>query len=816
MRSTAIVREVGSYFMTTIMLSTIVMADPVGTSFTYQGQLKQDGVPLDAKADLVFSLWDAASIGNPIGVALHVDAVPVVNGLFTVELDFGAGAFNGDERFLEVAVRAPAWDGQGVEPVFVMLDPRQPVAPAPYSIQTRGLFVDDAGRVGVGTTSPSVETTLHINADPDNFGVLIDSLGAPGSEIGLHSGPSGYASVVKNAYFAPGWKRFDDTKGAFLQEVFPGGEVHFNVTTPGTDYINWSNPLTLTPDGSTVVNGFLGVGRSSKVHPTEYFGVQAPIDTGFGGMYVQTNGTGAAPFYGYSAGGTLAYHYLDGADENKWKLHLNGTHLTVTQTGRVGIGTTTPLDRLHVVGDTYLQGMLQANGNILAVGFVRSGLGLTLDGGAHQLSSEADLELHVGNGRALRLEDNATSPNLVGGYGGNALSFSVVGATIGGGGASGLANFVTGNYGTVGGGASNTADGEWSTVPGGLGNEALGAYSFAAGRGAQANHDGSFVWKDATDGTSASTDVNQFIISASGGVGIGTNAPTNALSVFGTANFTNSVGIGDATPDARLDVQRSFTALFPAGAVAVFNRTGVDGHVVDFQQNDTVEGWVSVSGTTVTYNAFTGSHLGWTEEKIDRGALVRLTGANRRLHAAEDSERIYGITLSTQANDPRCLGAYLSPEPTADANGAGNNHLVMAVGNGDMCVVNTGRDIEPGDLLISSDVPGCAMVDDPTRFETAYVVARAAESVRWREVDVAVEGGPKRQRLSVLFASFVRCSEPPQTAEDVASLHGDIDLQRREIAALRAELEALKGTVHKQVENERVSTRLERTVRALP
>lgn len=66
------------------------------------------------------------------------------------------------------------------------------------------------------------------------------------------------------------------------------------------------------------------------------------------------------------------------------------------------------------------------------------------------------LELEVNAIRALRLEPNATSPNLVGGYSGNSVT-GAYGAAIGGGGASGAANSVTANYGTVPGGRAATA-----------------------------------------------------------------------------------------------------------------------------------------------------------------------------------------------------------------------------------------------------------------------------------------------------------------------------------------------------------------------
>jgi hypothetical protein len=75
----------------------------------------------------------------------------------------------------------------------------------------------------------------------------------------------------------------------------------------------------------------------------------------------------------------------------------------------------------------------------------------------------------------------------------------------------------------VGGGYTNTAKGYASTIPGGYWNIANGSYSFAAGRRARANHTGSFVWADSQNADFASAANNQFLIRASGGVGINTN-----------------------------------------------------------------------------------------------------------------------------------------------------------------------------------------------------------------------------------------------------------------------------------------------------
>jgi len=70
-------------------------------------------------------------------------------------------------------------------------------------------------------------------------------------------------------------------------------------------------------------------------------------------------------------------------------------------------------------------------------------------------------------------------------------------------------------------------------VPGGRENTAAGHTSFAAGYRAKANHSGTFVWADSTAADFASTGKDQFLIRASGGVGIGTPSPTGQLDVNG-------------------------------------------------------------------------------------------------------------------------------------------------------------------------------------------------------------------------------------------------------------------------------------------
>jgi hypothetical protein len=67
-----------------------------------------------------------------------------------------------------------------------------------------------------------------------------------------------------------------------------------------------------------------------------------------------------------------------------------------------------------------------------------------------------------------------------------------------------------------------------------------------------------------TNGLVAGT--NQLVLSG-GNIGIGTTAPSNKLSVNGTANFTGNVGIGTASPFANLDVVGAIVNSNAAGTV---------------------------------------------------------------------------------------------------------------------------------------------------------------------------------------------------------------------------------------------------------
>jgi len=168
----------------------------------------------------------------------------------------------------------------------------------------------------------------------------------------------------------------------------------------------------------------------------------------------------------------------------------------------------------------------------------------------------------IGGGRSNYIDHDSSSATIGGGES-NSVDFDAPFATVGGGRnnyvgskadagtvGGGFHNRIDGNShgATIGGGCTNTIAGnaEYATIPGGaLCNVADGArYAFAAGRRAEANHAGSFVWADSADATFQSTATNQFLIRAGGGVGIGVNNPAQALHVNGKVEADGFIGSG--------------------------------------------------------------------------------------------------------------------------------------------------------------------------------------------------------------------------------------------------------------------------------
>ncbi|RMD83290.1 MAG: hypothetical protein D6815_06990 [Candidatus Dadabacteria bacterium] len=309
-------------------------ASRLGTGFTYQGQLTENGLPTNGTVDLAFSLWTTAKSGDPVGSTVVIEDVPVVNGLFSVGLDFGADALSGSARFLEVAVRHPH-DPTDTAP-FTTLSPRQALTGTPYAVQTRGLFVDDAGNVGIGTTSPSYPLevisgeTRAINAvntatSSVTYGVLGKCQSTSGRGMfGLATATSGDAiGVYGRSYSNSGRGVYGlasashgDTQGVMGRSDSVSGRGVYGLASAstGNTYGVWGESASFTGFGvygiatasSGIARGVLGRSESTSGMGVEGLAVAGSGDTY--GVYAQSFSTSGRGVYGLaSASSGLTY-----------------------------------------------------------------------------------------------------------------------------------------------------------------------------------------------------------------------------------------------------------------------------------------------------------------------------------------------------------------------------------------------------------------------------------------------------------------------------------------------------------------------------
>jgi len=136
--------------------------------------------------------------------------------------------------------------------------------------------------------------------------------------------------------------------------------------------------------------------------------------------------------------------------------------------------------------------------------------------------------------------------------------------------AGGQSNVASGQFSTVIGGQVNLASGTFSVVAGGSSNAATGNRSFAAGRSAKAQHNGCYVWADAStpDATSCFKD-NEYIARAMGGfyfftAGTTDASYTGAVLAAGTsawAVYSDRNGKVDIAPVDTQEVLRKVVAM---------------------------------------------------------------------------------------------------------------------------------------------------------------------------------------------------------------------------------------------------------------
>jgi hypothetical protein len=496
----------------TLAFSAIALtARAQGTAFTYQGRLNDGANPAGGNYDLRFAIYDSTnSPGTIIAGPLTNSATGVTNGLFTVILDFGTNVFTGPGRWLEIGVRK---NGPGA---FTPLNPRQKLTATPYAIMAGSVA---SGGLLAGTYGSAVT----FNNAANSFNGVHTGSGAGLTSLNATQLTSG---TVPDARLAANVAR---TNQVWLLDGNAGttAGTHFLGTTddePLEFKVNGQRGLRIEPNTSGAPNIIGGSSRNVA-------------DAGVIGAFI--GGGGAVSFSGTARTNRIAssFSMIGGGFDNLINTNARAATIGGGQDNMIQSGVNSTIGGGHenVIQSASTATIAGGDGNTMTNAtwsFIGGGFDNLLEG--------------TSSGIASGLFNNILSQSS-GFIGGGAVNR--IGGTTHGGGSTGVSNVHNAIVGGVlnwiaegaaasfiGGGRNNFISNgvSFATVPGGQDNRAGGDYSFAAGRRAKADHDGAFVWADSQNADFRSTATNQFLIRASGGVGIGTTNPATALDVNGT------------------------------------------------------------------------------------------------------------------------------------------------------------------------------------------------------------------------------------------------------------------------------------------
>jgi len=327
-----------------ILQAVPVQAAPVGTAFTYQGQLKQDGVPANGRFDFRFSL-QTTQFGVVLPAPQCRRGVTVVNGLFTTDVEFPAGTFVGPPFSLQVHVKTfnpnEIFDctPNTFDP-FTAVGPPQPIQPTPYALHALSappgssldapdgspidaLVVDAEGNVGIGTLVPI--SKLQVAGDIRSDGT-----------IGIQArNPN---NVSANAFL--GW--LNDIARIRIGGNGTGAANGLDIQTTSDRSL-----LRLTHDGLVGINT---ASPQTELHVFDDGAARIRVEsaTGQAGISFLSDSTVENVIYSPNGSDDLRF-FMGTADR-----------LAVTALGNVGIGTNVPVERLHVEGSAFVTGGVSA------------------------------------------------------------------------------------------------------------------------------------------------------------------------------------------------------------------------------------------------------------------------------------------------------------------------------------------------------------------------------------------------------------------------------------------------------------------------
>jgi len=144
----------------------------------------------------------------------------------------------------------------------------------------------------------------------------------------------------------------------------------------------------------------------------------------------------------------------------------------------------------------------------------------------------------------------------------------------------------------------------------------------------------------------------------------------------------------------------------------------------------TAQGNVTFSGGTVTYGAFTGDHyvsLSNNATDYEYGTVMKTISTNET-NALKTVSYTCSPTISSK--DKAVLGVYSSNFRNSDEESMQDLHSIFALGDGHILVCNAGGNIEIGDYICSSDIIGHGMKQDDDLLHN-YTIAKSSEIVNW-------------------------------------------------------------------------------------
>jgi hypothetical protein len=513
----------------------------LNNTFTYQGYLEQNGAAINEPCDFQFSLWDSATGGQQVGATQTVTGIPVTQGRFSALLDFGDTAFAGAARYLAVAVRCPAGSGD-----FTPLGGRSTLTATPYALYSRRAPWDGLQNLPAGFADNRDDDSLaELNCANGEIAEWNGSDWVCGSDDVGTNGAAAWL-LQGNTGTNPNQNFLGTTDNQPLELRVNNARVLRLEPTSGNPNViggHSSNSVAAGAEGATIGGGTdnaagagatVGGGESNRATDT-YATISggaanladATLATVGGGFQNQASGARSTIGGGQGNATSAAAATIGGGFSND----ANGLRSTISG----GAGNQASADYATISGGGRTNFDDVNTGNRVTDNYGSVGGG--------------------GNNQAGNADGTPTNAIYTTVSGGEANQASANYATVGGGATNeatgnqstvsgGQNNKASGGFATVSGGRDNEATGNHATIPGGLLNRATGDFSFAAGRGAQANGQGSFVWSDSAIGPSgpfASSADNQFLARATGGFGFYTNsaATVGCTLTAGTWNCTS-------------------------------------------------------------------------------------------------------------------------------------------------------------------------------------------------------------------------------------------------------------------------------------